>query len=411
MMYKNESLNTLAQVFESIDDPRDERGKRHRLIHIFILAVYGSMWGGHSDFTNMALDLKYNEEYFTELLGLENGIPSHDTFSTVFSIINPEEFLEGFLSWIIGIVKAKDNHVAIDGKAIRAACDKIHKGNIPYIVNAYMVSTGLCIGQIRIDEKTNEIKGIPELLKYLDLEGAVVTIDAIGCQQEIVRQLNHMKADFVISVKENQPSLLGDITLEMETMISAKEKEDERKKKAKKNAVIKTPVSDMMSVFEEINKSHSRIERRLYYVVNNNECIDLEKWPGAESFGMVKRERLTIHKDRNGDIIDEEPSVEYAYHIMSKKMSGEEYGCYARGHWGIENSLHWVLDDYFREDRCTARIGNATENLALLRKILYNLMNLDENVKSMSRRGRAVHYRNRPQEIEKLLFEIIPAKY
>lgn len=125
MKYKFEPLNTLAAVFGTIEDTRDNRGKRHKLLDIFILAIYGLLWG-HTDFTNMALELKYHEEYFTELLGLENGIPSHDTFSAAFSIINPAEFLECFIQWIVELTSAKGRHIAIDGKAVRAACEKVY---------------------------------------------------------------------------------------------------------------------------------------------------------------------------------------------------------------------------------------------------------------------------------------------
>jgi len=411
MKYRDDKLNVLAGEFEVIEDIRDSRGKRHRLIDILILAVYGLLWG-HTDFTNMAIALKYKEEFFTKLLGLPNGVPSHDTFSAVFSIIDQVVFLECFINWIWGIANACGQHVAIDGKAIRAACEKIHKGKVPYIVNAYLVDLGLCIGQIRIDAKTNEIKGIPEMLKWLDLEGAVVTIDAIGCQREIVKQLKEMNAHFVLPVKENQPALHEDIRLEMHTMIDEKKKEDKKiKESVEKGIKIETPVNDVMDVYNQYNEGHSRWEKRTYYVWNDNSCVNKEKWPCVESVGMVIRERLEIHKDENNEIIDEEPSVEVETYIMDQKMKALEFACYVRGHWGIENSLHWVLDDFFREDRCTARVKNATENLALLRKFVYNLMNLDENVAGMSRKHRSIYYQNEPGAVEKLLFETIPSKY
>ena len=411
MIYKDERLNTLAGSFKPIEDPRDNRGKLHKLTDIFIMVVYGCLWG-HTDFTNMAIELKYREEFFTEMLGLQNGVPSHDTLSAVFGIISPCEFLEAFIGWIAGIANAKGKQVAFDGKAIRAACDKVHTGKVPFIVNAYIVDLGLCIGQVRIDEKTNEIKGIPDMIKWLDLEGAVVTIDAIGCQEEIVKLLKEKGSDFVLSVKGNQPTLHNDIIFEIESKLLEKEIEDKNiKRYAEKGIQIETPVNDVMSIYEQYEKGHSRLERRTYYVWNDSSCVDPEKWTGVEAIGMVSRERLVIHKDADNEIVEESPSVEFETHIISKKMTAKEYACYVRGHWGIENSLHYVLDDFFREDRCTARIKNATENLALLRKFIYNLMNLDEDVKGMSRKRRAIYYRNKPGAIEKLLFQIIPSKY
>ena len=224
MQYKFEPLNTLAIIFSTIEDIRDNRGKRHKLLDIFILTIYGLLWG-HTDFTNMVIELKYHEVYFTELLGLENGIPSHDTFSATFSIINPAEFLECFIQWIVELTRAKGKHIAIDGKAIRAACEKVYCKKVPMLINALMVDTGICIGQLRIEAKTNEIKGIPELLDWLDIEGAVLTTDAIGCQKEIIKIIVNKGADFVLPVKDNQANLHKDIQFEMETVIAEQQLE------------------------------------------------------------------------------------------------------------------------------------------------------------------------------------------
>lgn len=412
MKYRNESLNILAKHMGTIEDKRGDQGKLHRLIDIFILSIYGLLCG-HTDFTNMASELKYREEYFIRLLGLKYGVPSHDTFSAVFSLISPQEFLECFISWIVEVLHTKGKHVAIDGKAVRAALKKVHSKKIPYLVNAYVVDAGLCIGQIRIDEKTNEIKGIPEMLTWLDLEGATVSIDAIGCQKEIAALLIEKGADFVLQVKENQKTLHEDILLEMNTRIEEKRLRDEREKKRrergfKQSAAFKEP----LDVYQEQERGHSRIERRTYYALNDSACVDKEEWPHVESVGLVYRERIAITKNDDGEIITQEPpSLEYSVYIMSKEMSAEKFAVYARGHWGIENSLHWVLDDFFREDRCTARIENATENVALMRKIVYNLMKLDENVKGMSMKGKSVYYRNHFDAIQKLIFEDIPSKY
>lgn len=411
MNYKNESINSLASAFENIEDYRDNRGKMHRILDIFLLTIYGSLFG-HKDFTNMVEELKYHEEYFTKLLGLPNGIPSHDTFSAVFSVIDPEEFLECFINWISSIVSSKGSHVAIDGKAVRAACDKVHNCKMPYLVNAYVVDAGLCVGQIRIDEKTNEIKGIPEMIEWLDLEGAIVTIDAIGCQKEIVKLLTQKGADYVLPVKENQPIMHGDIALEMETLRNELDAEQKRVEKCKKKGIeIDAPISKKLNVYEESCKNHGRIERRSYYVCNDNSCVDKSEWPSVKSIGMTVRERIVIHRNKDGKIIDEEPTIEVGTYIISREMGAEEFACYTRGHWGIETSLHWVLDDYFREDRCTARKGAATENLGLMRKAVYNLMKLDENTSGKSMKWKEVYYRNNFEKIAELLFQEIPSKY
>jgi len=408
MQYKFEPLNTLAAIFSTIEDPRDNRGKRHKLLDIFILAVYGLLWG-YTDFTNMVIDLKYKEAYFTELLGLENGIPSHDTFSAAFSIINPAEFLECFIQWIVELTRTKGKHVAIDGKAVRAACEKVYRKKVPMLINALVVETGICIGQLKVEAKTNEIKGIPDLLGWLDLKGAVVTTDAIGCQKEIIKIIVGKGADFVLPVKDNQTNLHNDIKLEMETIIFEQRREAARAEKyAAKGLEIETPLTNKLGVYQETNKGHSRIERRTYYVWNDTACISKEEWPEVAGVGMAVRERLVIHRDGAGDIIDEEPTVETETYIISKHMNAEEFGCYSRHHWAIENSLHWVLDDALREDRCTARIGHATENLGLLRKIVYNLLKLDDAVQGMSMEAKKVYFRNNHDAVRRLIFEVVP---
>jgi predicted transposase YbfD/YdcC len=413
MIYRHDELNALADYFKGIDDPRDDRGKRHRLIDIFIMAVYGLTWG-HADFVHMAQELRYHEKYFTELLGLENGVPSHDTFSAVFSLIDPAQFLECFINWLSSVVNTRKQHIAIDGKAIRAATDKVHSGRIPYLVNAYMAQAGLCMGQIRVDEKTNEIKGIPELLGWLDCEGSVITIDAIGCQKEITEILARKQADFVLPVKDNQPTLHTDIETEMLWMIEEKSLKDSlRIREAQKNPHAKDTGDEASPISEyvQLSKGHGRIERRTYYTCGTIQSIDTKTWPEVRAAGMVIRERCLLRKDSQDEIVPGSATTECATYILSRPMDACEFACYARGHWSIENSLHWVLDDYFREDRCTARRGHATENLGLLRKLVFNLMKLDEDTEGLSMKGKQVHYRNEPQAIEKLLFEVIPHRY
>ena len=408
MRYKFDSLNTLAAMFSKIEDPRDIRGKRHKLLDIFILTVFGLLWG-HTDFTNMVIELKYHEAYFTQLLGLSNGIPSHDTFSAAFSVINPSEFLECFIQWIVDMTGPKGKHIAIDGKAIRAACEKVYQKKVPMLINALMVETGICIGQLRVEAKTNEIKGIPDLLSWLDIEGAVVTTDAIGCQKGIVALLKSKGADFVLPVKDNQANLHNDIKLELETAIAEQQFEAAAAAKyAAKGIEIETPITGKLGVHQEFESGHSRIERRTYYVWNDTSCIFKDEWPEVAAVGMAVRERLVIHRGEDGEILNEAPTAETETYIISREMNAEEFGCYSRKHWAIENSLHWVLDDALREDRCTARKGHATENLGLMRKTIYNLMKLDPAVAGMSVRAKQVYYRNNPDAVCRLLFEVVP---
>jgi predicted transposase YbfD/YdcC len=272
-----------------------------------------------------------------------------------------------------------------------------------------MVNTGICIGQLRVEAKTNEIKGIPDLLDWLDLKGAVVTTDAIGCQKDITARLIEKGAQFVISVKDNQLNLHNDIKLHFETVIADQKFEAALASNyLAKGIKIETPLTDALKIHQQLDQGHSRIERRTYYVLNDTSCISREEWPDVMAIGMVVRERLVIRRDESGEIIEEKPTAETESYIISRHMEAEEFACYSRGHWAIENSLHWILDDALREDRCTARKGHATENIGLMRKIIYNLLKLDDDVKGMSVRAKQVYYRNNPEAICRLIFEVIP---
>ena len=172
----------LFERFEVLEDPRDIRGKKYKLIDILIMTIYGLLFG-LKDFVNIADYMKLNEEYFTELLGLENGTPSHDCLSDIYARIDSKKFMEIFIKWTKDIVHKKTGKkISIDGKAVRSATDKINNGNIPYIVSAFIGELGLSIGQVKVDDKSNEITAIPELLDLIDIEGAIITIDAIGTQ-------------------------------------------------------------------------------------------------------------------------------------------------------------------------------------------------------------------------------------
>jgi predicted transposase YbfD/YdcC len=216
-------------------------------------------------------------------------------------------------------------------------------------------------------------------------------------------------ADFVLPVKDNQENLHKDIKLEMDTIIARQQLETSvAKEYAEKGIKIAMPLTDMLGIHQEFDKCHSRIERRTYYVWNDASCVFKDEWPDVAAVGMVVRERLVIHRGEDGEIMDEEPSVETESYIISRRMNAEEFACFSRHHWAIENSLHWVLDDALREDRCTARKGHATENIGLMRKIVYNMLKLDRDVQNMSVRAKQIYYRNNPDAICRLLFEVVP---
>lgn len=190
-------MKSLYNHFEILEDPRDIRGRKHKLINILIMVIYGILCG-YTDFENMADFLGVHEEYFTKLLNLKNGTPSHDTLSRVFSIIDSKKFLNIFIEWIKEIVNDNGTHMSIDGKAIKSARDKINNGNTPYIVSAFLSDIGISVGQVKVDDKSNEITAIPELIKLLDIAGKIITIDAIGTQEDICN---------LITSKEKKESL------------------------------------------------------------------------------------------------------------------------------------------------------------------------------------------------------------
>ncbi len=164
----------------------------------------------------------------------------------------------------------------------------------------------------------------------------------------------------------------------------------------------------MLGIHQELDKGNSRIERRTYYVWNDASCVFKDEWPDVAAVGMAVRERLVIHRGEDGETMDEEPTVETETYIISRRMNADEFACLSRHHWAIENGLHWVLDDALREDCCTARKGHATENIGLMRKIIYNLLKLDSDVKDMSVRAKQIYYHNNPDAVCRLLFEVIP---
>ena len=204
-------MKTLFNHFEILEDPRDIRGKKHELINIIIMTIYGILCK-YTDFTNLADFLKVHEDYFTNLLDLKNGTPSHDTLSNVFASIDSKKFMDLFIEWIKEIVKNKGLHISIDGKAVKSARDKINGGNTPYIVSGFLSDIGISIGQVKVNDKSNEITAIPDLLDLIDIEGKYITIDAIGTQEDIANKIVKEKhGNYILKVKNNQKDLLDDI--------------------------------------------------------------------------------------------------------------------------------------------------------------------------------------------------------
>ena len=375
-------MDNFFDIFLNLEDTRDTRGKKHRLIDVIVLSIYG-MLCGFTDFYNMAYFLKKKEPYFTNLLGLINGIPSHDTFSLVFRTINSKHFMELFIGWTKKIASVKNKHIAIDGKAIKAATNKVSGANTPYIVSGFLTGIGLSIGQVKVNEKSNEITAIPDLLDLIDITDATITIDAIGTQKNIVEKIIEKKGHYCLSVKENQKLMYQDINDYF--------KDDALKYKEE---------NEKLSKYTTKEKNHGRIEKREYFVIDDVSFIyDRDSWKNLANVGMVRQSRT----------INNETTTEVHYHILDTKVSAKEYAEITRSHWEIENKLHWILDVQFKEDFSTAKKDYAIENLALLRKIVFNLTKLDATMNGKSVRTKTTDYLIDFNNIELLIFEVIPS--
>lgn len=371
----------LFERFEVLEDPRDTRGKKYKLIDILIMTIYGLLCG-LKDYTNIADFMKLKEDYFTKLLGLENRTPSHDCLSDVFGAIDSKKFMEIFIEWTKEIVKNKTGkHISIDGKAIKSATDKINNGNIPYIVSAFIGEIGLSIGQVKVEDKTNEITAIPDLLDLLELKGSIITIDAIGTQETIINKIIEKKAHYVLKVKDNQRELKKQIKNHFDSY---------------NNLYGNKEIIHQKS----IEKNHGRIEEREYFLTYNVSSIkDKKKWESVKAIAYVKVSRT--EKD--------ETTITKHYYIIDHKIDIKTLIESIRDHWSIECGLHWRLDVIFDEDHSRNRVNNSINNLSIIRKIVFNLASLDNSFGKVPLQRKLTRYMLDFSHIEKLIFEVIPS--
>ena len=371
----------LFERFEVLEDPRDTRGKKYKLIDIIIMTIYGLLCG-LKDFVNIADFMKLKEDYFTKLLKLENGTPSHDCLSDVFAAIDSKKFMEVFIEWTKDIIKNKTGkNISIDGKAVKSATDKINNGNIPYIVSAFIGEVGLSIGQVKVDDKSNEITAIPDLLDILDIEGATITIDAIGTQEDIVNKIVDKKAHYVLPVKDNQKELRKQIKSQFESYNN---------------------LYGNSEIYHEktIEKDHGRIEEREYFL-----CYDISKIKDKEKWKTVK----SIAYTRVSRTYNDETIITDNYYIIDYKITIEKLIEAIRDHWNIECGLHWKLDVILDEDHSRNRENNSINNLSIMRKIIFNLASLDNSFGKVPLQRKLTRYMLDFSNIEKLIFEIIPS--
>ena len=307
--------------------------------------------------------LLQKHEWLKKFLELPNGIPSHDTFARVFARLAPEQFQKSFVSWIQSISNLTNQEIiAIDGKTLCSSYDKSNNKAAINMVSAWAATNSLVLGQVKVDDESNEITAIPKLLKVLCLQGCIVTIDAIGCQKEIVKQIVEQDGDYVITLKKNQNSLYEKVESLFESVVNKNFQEIE------------------YSDFRKDESGHGRHEIRQCVMLSNiQELIDPEgKWSKLTSVVMINQERT-----ENG-----KTTFETRYSITSLPNNAEFLAQCVRTHWNIENKLHWILDVQFDEDSSRIRKGNAPQNLAIIRHIALNLLNKDKTVKAGVKRKR-----------------------
>jgi len=342
--------DSLVDIFRDIPDPRSGNGIRHRLDEILTIAILAILCDCLK-FTEMELFGHEREDWLRTFLTLENGIPSHDTFGDVFAALSPEAIQARFISWVETIrEKVSGDIVPIDGKTISGSKDLANNRRAIHIISAWSAANGIVLGEVATDEKSNEITAIPELLKMLELKGCIVTIDAMGTQTEIAGTIIDGGADYVLAVKENQPLLFQDIELYFSTE------------------------SGGCDYAKTTEKSHGRYETRECWATMDIDWLyNKDKWNGISGIGMICSKR----QKAGSEVVENSKK----YFIFSKDMTAMELLSANRAHWGIENSLHWVLDMDFREDESRMRHGNCAANMNVFRHLALNLIKSETTTK------------------------------
>ena len=342
-------MDGIVEVFEALEDPRTGNAKRHSLHELLIIALCTVLCGGETC-ADMALFGRSKRGFLEEFLTLEHGIPSHDTFSRVFRLLDPDGFHAWFLGFMKRFAETCEGVVAIDGKTLRRSFDRASAGSPLHLVSAWAADQRLVLAQLAVGDKSNEIVAVPRLLALLSLKGRIVTADAMSCQRTIAQRVIEQKADYVLALKANQGTLRDDVCL-----------------------VLDDPETPLDSA-TEVDKGHGRIETRSASLSTDIAWLqDGHGWPGLKAVGKVVASR-EIGRLR---------TTETRYYLLSKAIPPARFNNIVRSHWSIENQLHWVLDVVFDEDQARNRKDHGPQNLALLRKLALNLAQLEPSQGSM----------------------------
>jgi predicted transposase YbfD/YdcC len=343
-------VELIAIHFANVTDPRIERSKRHSLLNIFILALCATL-GGADSWADVERFAKAKLNFFRGFLDLPNGIPSHDTFSRVFRIVDPNALLVAVQSWLSDFRAAVDReHVAIDGKTLRGSFDTAAGKSPLHLVSAWATEARVSLGQLAVADKSNEITAIPVLIELLDLKGCIVTIDAMGCQKDIAAAIRDAEADYVLTLKDNHPHL-HDAVRDTFTDVLLRE----------------SAYPDVRHT-QTVDRGHGRKEIRDYYIMPiPADLCQKEEWQDLQSVGMVFRQC-----ERDGRSVEE-----MCFYLSSLPPLVKKFARVVRGHWGIENQLHWSLDVTFSEDACRVRKDRGPENLGIFRRLALSILKSD----------------------------------
>jgi len=350
-------LDSINEPFSCLDDPRREtKNQCHEFSDILVIALCGVICGANH-WTSVATFGRAKEAWFRTFLRLPHGIPSHDTFTDVFAKLDPAQFEEGFIAWVASLTTLLPGEVvSVDGKTLRRSHDQAASKRAIHIVSAWSTSNALVLGQYKTEEKSNEITAIPLLLEMLSLEGSLVTIDAMGCQKKIAECIFGKGADYLLAVKENQPSLyeaIDRLFFDDDEVAFAKRFSD---------------------YAESVNKGHGREEKRRCWV-----CQDMSEFKGFTPLWKGLKAIVVIESHRT---LGTKTTIEHRLYITSCRQTAAYFLKAIRDHWHVENKLHWVLDVAFREDESRLRKGDGAENFSVLRRIALNLLKQEKTEKT-----------------------------
>lgn len=343
---------TLVAYFDDIEDVRLDRNKKHLLVDILVLAICGVICGANGP-TEIVSVAKGKIDWFRTFLALPNDIPSHDTIGRVLARIRPDVLESRFLAWVAATFPALPaQQIAIDGKVSRRSVDATNDLPALRMISAWAVDSGIVLGQMAVDPESNEIPTLPILLATLDVKGCDITTDALHCQTDTIESIVQANADYTTAVKANQGHLYTDIR---ETC-----------------AYLQEHAASSLHMYRTCEKGHGRIETRRYWVTNQLDRLrSADDWMNLQTIGMVESERI-VH----GKCVQET-----RYYISSREPDAKAFGERVRGHWSIENTLHWVLDVAMREDEARIRKNHGAENMAVVRHIAINLLRKEKTQK------------------------------